>query len=388
MRSSTTQKCRKFAASVLFLAVLTAINDSMAQAAVRPDLLENLVNRDVSDIRADLEDGSIDGYRSKTPTPKTGEQISSTNNASRGKGQAQDARKSVASETVEKIKNSAEQGDSEAQLALGVFYEVGEVVPQDDVEAVKWFRASAKQENANGCFKLAQMCANGRGGLPKDEAKALELFKKSAELGSAFGQALLGILYLDGNGVPKDATKAIYWLEKSAAAPEALKDPDFAGKIKSALARAKSAAANPNSQTDDPLGRLVKSARSITDSTVAETSAAVKDPEPEKFGGPSTETIVRIVTSSGESINGNPQELANIMLFTLIQKAASKNKPLIQEIKRGRPLTSLISAQIPTGTEVFPIRLLIASALGPTQSMDFYFYKNEFDDWAAVSKPD
>lgn len=145
--------------------------------------------------------------------------------------------------------------------------------------------------------------------------------------------------------------------------------------------------ANPSSQTDDPVGALMQSARRITDQTVTETAAAVKDPEPEKFGGPPTETIVRIITSDGASVNGNPQELANTMMFALMQKMMQKT-PLIKEIKRGKPLTSLISAQIPTGTEVFPIRVLIADALGPTHNMDFYFYKNEFDDWAAVSKPD
>ena len=40
----------------------------------------------------------------------------------------------------------AEQGHAKAQRDLGVMYFKGEVVPQDDVEAVKWFRLAAEQQ--------------------------------------------------------------------------------------------------------------------------------------------------------------------------------------------------------------------------------------------------
>lgn len=37
----------------------------------------------------------------------------------------------------------AEQGDAQAQVLLGTMYDNGLGVPEDDVEAVTWFRKSA-----------------------------------------------------------------------------------------------------------------------------------------------------------------------------------------------------------------------------------------------------
>ncbi len=39
----------------------------------------------------------------------------------------------------------ADQGDADAQYSLGVMYDLGQGVAQDDAEAVKWYRAAAEQ---------------------------------------------------------------------------------------------------------------------------------------------------------------------------------------------------------------------------------------------------
>jgi TPR repeat protein len=44
---------------------------------------------------------------------------------------------------------AAYQGQANAQNALGVMYQNGEGVPQDYVEAVRWYRLAA-----NGCVPL------------------------------------------------------------------------------------------------------------------------------------------------------------------------------------------------------------------------------------------
>ena len=44
----------------------------------------------------------------------------------------------------------ADQGDEYAQNSLGVMYENGEGVPQDDKQAVKWYRKAADQGYADG----------------------------------------------------------------------------------------------------------------------------------------------------------------------------------------------------------------------------------------------
>lgn len=72
-------------------------------------------------------------------------------------------------------KKKAEAGDAEAQCRLGVMYSIGEGVPKDDVEAVKWYCAAAEQGDSNG-------------------------------------QRLLGLSYYYGDGVRKDLVQAHAWL--------------------------------------------------------------------------------------------------------------------------------------------------------------------------------
>jgi TPR repeat protein len=45
---------------------------------------------------------------------------------------------------------SAEQGNPDGQVNLGVAYGKGQGVKQDDIAAVKWFRKAAEQGNSTG----------------------------------------------------------------------------------------------------------------------------------------------------------------------------------------------------------------------------------------------
>ena len=46
---------------------------------------------------------------------------------------------------IDALRAAAEQGDAEAQFNLGVRYRDGTGVPQDDAEAVRWYRLAAEQ---------------------------------------------------------------------------------------------------------------------------------------------------------------------------------------------------------------------------------------------------
>ena len=50
----------------------------------------------------------------------------------------------------------------------------------------------------------------------KDETKALEYYKKSAEKGDSIAQNTLGSFYKFGKYLEKDLAKAIYWYNKAA----------------------------------------------------------------------------------------------------------------------------------------------------------------------------
>jgi TPR repeat protein len=104
----------------------------------------------------------------------------------------------------------AQQGNPEAQNALGVLYSAGWGVPQDYMEAAAWFRKAAEQGHAKGQYNYGRMFDNGQG-VTKDEAEAAAWYRKSAEQGYALGQSILGAMYATGSGVPQSFADALKW---------------------------------------------------------------------------------------------------------------------------------------------------------------------------------
>ena len=78
----------------------------------------------------------------------------------------------------------AEQGDSYAQYNLGLMYDYGEGVIEDDTQAVYWFRKAAEQGHAKAQYNLGLMYESGRG-IAKDDTQAVYWFRKAAEQGEA-----------------------------------------------------------------------------------------------------------------------------------------------------------------------------------------------------------
>jgi uncharacterized protein len=111
---------------------------------------------------------------------------------------------------------AAEQGFAKAQFSLGTMYDRGEGVLQDAREAVKWFRQAADQRNAKARYKLAYLYEKGRG-VEKDSKEAVRLYMQAAEQGLAEAQIKLGILYALGDGVPQDYVQAHLWFNLASA---------------------------------------------------------------------------------------------------------------------------------------------------------------------------
>ncbi len=65
----------------------------------------------------------------------------------------------------------AEQGDADAQFNLGIMYDNGRGVPQDYVQAVRWYRKAAEQGGAKA--------QDGRG-VPQDYVQAHMWFNLAA----------------------------------------------------------------------------------------------------------------------------------------------------------------------------------------------------------------
>jgi uncharacterized protein len=110
----------------------------------------------------------------------------------------------------------AMQGNAVAQSNLGVMYANGQGVPQDDTEAVKWYRLAANQGDATAQSNLGLMYAKGQG-VSQDYSEAARWYRLAANQGDAWAQNNLGVLYKDGKGVPESRIVAYALYTLSAA---------------------------------------------------------------------------------------------------------------------------------------------------------------------------
>lgn len=89
-------------------------------------------------------------------------------------------------------------------------------MPQDEVEAVRWYRKAADQGDDFSQFFLGFCHANGRGGVPLDDVEAAKWYRKAADQGNPEAQYDLGLCYAQGWGVPKNEEEAVKWYQKAA----------------------------------------------------------------------------------------------------------------------------------------------------------------------------
>ena len=112
------------------------------------------------------------------------------------------------------LEKKAADGDAEAQIALGLAYDVGRGVEQDRRKAVEWFQKAAAQGSAEAQFNLGTMYARGTG-VEKNETKAFAWFEKAAEQGSVDAQFNLANMYKEGRGTEKNLSRAITWYDRA-----------------------------------------------------------------------------------------------------------------------------------------------------------------------------
>ncbi|WP_455263003.1 Sel1-like repeat-containing protein kinase family protein, partial [Porphyromonas sp.] len=120
-------------------------------------------------------------------------------------------------------RRAAEMGDPKGMVKLGVCYAFGKGgITKDEAKAVEWYQKAAEAGSADAMHNLGCRYDYGRGGLTKDEAKAVEWYKKAAEAGSADAMHSLGVCYALGRGgLTKDEAEAAEWYKKAAEAGSA-----------------------------------------------------------------------------------------------------------------------------------------------------------------------
>lgn len=116
---------------------------------------------------------------------------------------------------VEKMKAAAMQGHAFAQHALAVMYYVGNGVPKNLAEAIKWYQKAAEQGYAKAQFNLGVLYFRGDE-VPQDHMMAFDWLQKAAEQGIARAQMMIATMYIKGDGTTKDSSKAMEWFTKAA----------------------------------------------------------------------------------------------------------------------------------------------------------------------------
>ena len=100
---------------------------------------------------------------------------------------------SAAASEFDETKALADQGNAAAQSNLGYMYDNGEGVPENDAEAVRWFRKAADQGLANAQYNLGIMYATGEG-VPENNIRAYVWFSMAKTQGDTGAATNIDIL--------------------------------------------------------------------------------------------------------------------------------------------------------------------------------------------------
>ncbi|KAI9325696.1 hypothetical protein DFJ73DRAFT_868777 [Zopfochytrium polystomum] len=120
---------------------------------------------------------------------------------------------------------------AEEEIQIGVAYRNGTLSPRTDHPAMSSGRqdeernlaadmAISLQISTEGGNSVSQknlglLYLNGRG-VPKDPSMAAHWFRKAAEQGNAAAQNNLGLMYRNGNGVLKNLAETLHWFQEAA----------------------------------------------------------------------------------------------------------------------------------------------------------------------------
>jgi TPR repeat protein len=114
------------------------------------------------------------------------------------------------------MRRAAEKGFPEAQFWIGVGYDQNQWFGiTDKQEAFKWFKQAAEHRYVDAEVELGR-CYEDGDGVEQNYTLAANWYRKAAEQvpdlgGAGQGRNQLGLLYLQGLGVPKDYIQAYMW---------------------------------------------------------------------------------------------------------------------------------------------------------------------------------
>lgn len=122
---------------------------------------------------------------------------------------------------IEQLFALAEQGDADAQFVVGRHYlqdtenATDEEAMESCNQALIWFRKAAEQGQKQAQHEMGLYYLLGVV-VEKDATQAVSWFRKAAEQGAALAQFELGRCYYNGDGVKKSIQEAYYWFRQAA----------------------------------------------------------------------------------------------------------------------------------------------------------------------------
>ena len=109
------------------------------------------------------------------------------------------------------FQQSAEAGNACSQYALGILLqEQGRTE-----ESMTWYKQAAETGNQSAQYRLGKLYLQGEM-VPQDISKAVKCLTAAAEQGNQYAQYALGKLYLNGDETIPDKDQAAYWLAQAA----------------------------------------------------------------------------------------------------------------------------------------------------------------------------
>lgn len=136
---------------------------------------------------------------------------------------AYDLMKSAPAEALDRLRALAERGSLMSMAYLGDAYERGVGTKVSLVQAQEWYSRAAQAGSVFGSYKLGRCYFR-----LKDYAKAADAFKVGASRDYMPCVTQLARMHLRGQGVPRDVSKALDYLEKASARGYAFAKHDLA----------------------------------------------------------------------------------------------------------------------------------------------------------------
>jgi hypothetical protein len=109
----------------------------------------------------------------------------------------------------------ANQGDPNAQYALGIMHLKKEAQKPEEAAAFSYLLEAAKKQHVASMFNLGVAYWEGRG-VARQPEKALNWWEVAAQRDDAGAQFNLGLAYYIGEGRAQNTPKATYWVQQAA----------------------------------------------------------------------------------------------------------------------------------------------------------------------------